>query len=143
MYIMKKLFLVVFIFIVSTTIAKGNTDDRFVQAFSTCSAYSENGSLKADGMDVTSTKKIIGWQNGKCVYQEKINFMETQGNVVCRFTQQQVNEITEVMNAYNVIQKYSKEKLDTSNLSSDEKNAVTEVWNKYLMDNSVCNVNLL
>ena len=137
---MKKYLFAAFIsfFTASMVLAEDFLSPRFMKALSNCSNFSENGNVKTEGIDFTSTKKILGTKNGKCIYQESINFSGNHATVTCKFSKQQINEIIEVMNAYDVVQKYSKEKIDTSSLSAVQDNPVVQVWNKYLQDKSVC-----
>ena len=113
---------------------------KFMKALSTCSTFSDSGNVQSDGVSLKSTKKILGKKDGKCQYQEVLNFENESATVTCSFTQAQVDEIIEVMNAYDVLQKYSKEKVDVSSYAAVQDNPIVQVWSKYLMDSSVCTI---
>ena len=91
-------------------------------------------------MNVTSNKKILGWQGDKCVYQEKVNFAGIDSCITCKLSKAQISELVNVMQAYAVVQQYSKSNVDTSSLSAVQDNPVVKVWNKYLQDSSVCTI---
>ena len=89
-------------------------------------------------MKVTSTKQILGWQGDRCVYKEKVNFSGMDVTTTCKLTKSQITELTSVMNAYSLVQKYSNDNVDTSSLSAVQNNPVVKVWNKYMQDSSTC-----
>lgn len=127
--------------ILLTTLIVFADDARFANALRNCSSsYSESGTVQTDGMNVTSSKKILGWQGDKCVYQEKINFAGIDSCITCKLSKNQISELVNVMQAYSVVQQYSKEKVDTSNFMAAQDNPVVKAWNKYLQDNSVCTI---
>ena len=137
---MKKYFIFAFVLLVTTLVVLAD-DMRFANALRNCSSsYSESGTVQTDGMNVTSSKKILGWQGDKCVYQEKVNFAGIDSCITCKLSKSQVAELVNVMQAYAVVQQYSKEKVDTSNFSEAQNNPVVKTWNKYLQDSSVCTI---
>lgn len=136
---MKKYFIFALTIILTTLIVLAD-DAKFSYALKNCSSYSESGSVQADGINVTSTKKILGWQGDKCVYQEKVNFSGVDSCVTCKLSKAQINELVNVMQSYAVVQQYSKSKVDTSNLSAVQDNPVVKAWSKYLQDSSVCTI---
>ncbi len=137
---MKKYFIFAFVLLVTTLVVLAD-DMRFANALRNCSSsYSESGTVQTDGMNVTSSKKILGWQGDKCVYQEKVNFAGIDSCITCKLSKSQVAELVNVMQAYAVVQQYSKEKVNTSNFSEAQNNPVVKAWNKYLQDSSVCTI---
>lgn len=137
---MKKYFIFAFVLLVTTLVVLAD-DMRFANALRNCSSsYSESGTVQTDGMNVTSSKKILGWQGDKCVYQEKVNFAGIDSCITCKLSKSQVAELVNVMQAYAVVQQYSKEKVDISNFSEAQNNPVVKAWNKYLQDSSVCTI---
>lgn len=136
---MKKYFIFALTIILTTLIVLAD-DAKFSYALKNCSSYSESGSVQTDGINVTSTKKILGWQGDKCVYQEKLNFSGVDSCVTCKLSKAQINELVNVMQSYAVVQQYSKSKVDTSNLSAVQDNPVVKAWSKYLQDSSVCTI---
>ena len=136
---MKKYFIFALTIILTTLIVLAD-DAKFAYALKNCSSYSESGSVQIDGINVTSSKKILGWQGDKCVYQEKLNFSGVDSCVTCKLSKTQIDELVNVMQAYAVVQQYSKSKVDTSNLSAVQDNPVVKAWSKYLQDSSVCTI---
>ena len=136
---MKKYFIFALTIILTTLIVLAD-DAKFSYALKNCSSYSETGSVQTDGINVTSSKKILGWQGDKCVYQEKLNFSGVDSCVTCKLSKAQIDELVNVMQSYAVVQQYSKSKVDTSNLSAVQDNPVVKAWSKYLQDSSVCTI---
>ncbi|MBR6126229.1 hypothetical protein IKQ21_00940 [bacterium] len=121
---------------VATVFAK----DDFVTSLKNCSSYTDSGVVETEGMQAKSTKKILGWEGDRCVYKEKVNFAGMDVTTTCKFTKSQITELTSVMNAYSLVQKYSNESIDTSSLSAVQNNPVVKVWNKYMQDSSTCSM---
>ena len=136
---MKKYFIFALTIILTTLIVLAD-DAKFAYALKNCSSYSESGSVQTDGINLTSSKKILGWQGDKCVYQEKLNFSGVDSCVTCKLSKTQIDELVNVMQSYAVVQQYSKSKVDTSNLSAVQDNPVVKAWSKYLQDSSVCTI---
>ncbi len=134
---MKKYFVFIITLVVTTLIVLAD-DARFINALKNCSSYSESGTVNTENMEVTSVKKILGYDGDKCVYQEKVQFGGIDSCVTCKLTKAQVNEIVSVMQAYAIVQQYSQDNIDTSSVSAVQNNPVVKVWNKYLQDSSVC-----
>lgn len=137
---MKKYFILTIFIIICTTLIALADDVRFINALKSCSSYSESGVVNTEGLNVTSNKKILGWEGDKCVYQEKVNFSGIDSCITCRLSKSQIKELTSVMEAYNLVQQYSKEDIDTSSISGVQNNPIVKAWNKYLQDSSVCTV---
>lgn len=141
---MKKFLLIIFCILLSSSITGIAQDfsDEFVEAFGSCKAFNDSGNFTTENMNVTSSKRIYGYNNNLCKYEESIKMGETKAKVSCNFSKAQIDEITEVMKAYNLVQKYSDEQLDTSSLDNVKNNPVFKVWSKYLQDENVCKINL-
>lgn len=129
--------------IIATCLIVFADDAKFINALKNCSSFSESGTVNTEGVNVTSHKKILGWENDKCVYQETVQFSGINSCITCKFTKSQINELVSVMQAYDIVQKYSPEKVDTSSVSAVQNNPVVKAWNKYIQDNSVCSMNTL
>lgn len=134
---MKKYFIIPLLLVITTLIVLAD-DAKFTNALKNCSSYSESGKVNTEGLDVTSTKKILGWEGDRCVYQENVQFSGINSSVTCKFTQPQINELVSVMQAYALVQSYSAEKVDTSSISAVQDNPVVKAWNKYLQNSAVC-----
>lgn len=135
---MKKYLLISFLFLICVPFTYAQDTSRFVEAFKNCSSYSEIGTVNTEGMNVKSKKSIIGKQNEKCIYEENVEFANNNFTIMCSFSPDQVKEITNVMSAYELVQSYSNEKVDTSSYSAVQNNPVVKVWSKYLQNSSVC-----
>ena len=138
---MKKYFLTTIVLISAVAFVTAD-DEAFYTALQSCSPYSSSGQTKTDGAVVNFQSKIVGKENDKCVYEEKVNFSGIDSCTVCKLSQKQIDELVNVMRAYSTVQKYSGESPDTSSLQNVSNNPVVKVWNKYLMDSSVCTVEL-
>lgn len=136
---MKKYFIFALTIVLTSLIVLAD-DAKFAYALKNCSSYSESGTVQTEGMNVSSNKKILGWQGDKCVYQEKINFAGIDSCITCKLSKAQINELVNVMQAYSVVQRYSNTPVDTSSISAVQDNPVVKAWNKYLQDSSVCTV---
>ena len=137
---MKKYFILTIFIIICTTLIALADDVRFINALKSCSSYSESGVVNTEGLNVKSNKKILGWDGDKCVYQENVNFSGIDSCITCRLSKSQIKELTSVMEAYNLVQHYAKDNIDTSSISGVQNNPVVKAWNKYLQDSSVCTV---
>lgn len=137
--ITKKIFIVsaVVLFLCLSAIS-GEAD--FSKALKNCTPFSDSGQVQTAGMNVQSTKRIVGWQGDRCVYKESIKFMNISSNITCRFNKAQTLELASVIDAYNLMQKYSDSTPDFSDLESAQKNPVSKAWNKYLQDSSICTI---
>ena len=130
---------VIFVFaLIATTLFVIAEDSRFTSSLRNCTSFTESGIVNTEGMNVQSTKQIMGWDNDKCVYKETVNFNGLNVTTTCKLTRPQIEELTSVMNAYSLVQEYSNESVNTSKLSEVQNNPVVKAWNKYLQDSSVC-----
>lgn len=135
---MKKYFFITVVLLI--TILSVIAADDFATALKKCSSYTESGVVNTEGMSVQTTKQILGWSGDRCVYKEKMNFAGMNITTTCKLSGAQITELTSVMNAYSLVQKYSNEKADTSSFSKVQDNPVVKVWNKYLQDPSTCSI---
>ena len=136
---MKKYFIVFAILIFSSAFSLAD-DEAFYSALQNCKAYSNQGQTKTDGNNIAFKSQILGWENNKCTYKESVSFAGMDSCTICKFSKDQINELVTVMRAYSTVQKYSGETVDTSSLSAAQNNPVVRVWNKYLSDPAVCNI---
>ncbi len=124
--------------LVATTLFVIAEDSRFTSSLRNCTSFTESGTVNTEGMNVQSTKQIMGWESDKCVYKETVNFNGLNVTTTCKLTRPQIEELTSVMDAYALVQKYSNDSVNTSKLSEVQNNPVVKAWNKYLQDGSVC-----
>ena len=136
---MKKYIIFTAVLVAATLIAAAD-DQMLMEALKGCSHYVSSGSLTTDGVQANSKGEIVGWEKDKCVYKEAINFSGVNANIMCKFSKPQLDEITSVMEAYLLVQKYSGETPDTSSLDGVQTNPIVRVWNKYVQDPSVCTI---
>ena len=142
---MKKYLISAFIFTVLITLLTTSAiadDEAFYTALQRCTPYSSSGQTTTDGVVVNFQSRIIGKDQDKCIYEEKVSFSGINSCTKCRLSQKQIDELVNVMRAYSTVQRYSGETPDTSSLQNVSNNPVVKVWNKYLMDSSVCTVEL-
>ena len=99
-----------------TTLFAFAGETPFTKAFRGCTPFTDSGKVTTGGMDVTSSKKIVGWQGDRCVYREDINMMNINSTITCKFTKSQINELASVIEAYELVQQYSDSTPDLSNL---------------------------
>ncbi len=124
--------------LVATTLFVVAEDSRFTSSLRNCTSFTESGTVNTEGMNVQSTKQIMGWESDKCVYKETVNFNGLNVTTTCKLSRPQIEELTSVMDAYALVQEYSNESVNTSKLSEVQNNPVVKAWNKYLQDSSVC-----
>ena len=117
-----------------------SSEADFSKALKHCTPFSDSGQVQTAGMNVQSTKRIVGWQGDKCVYKESVKFMDISSDISCRLSKAQILELSSVIDAYSLVQKYSDSKPDFSDLESAQNNPVSKAWSKYLQDNSVCTI---
>lgn len=117
-----------------------SSEADFSKALKNCTPFSDSGQVQTAGMNVQSTKRIVGWQGDKCVYKESVKFMDISSDIYCRLSKAQILELSSVIDAYSLVQKYSDSKPDFSDLESAQNNPVSKAWSKYLQDNSVCTI---
>lgn len=117
-----------------------SSEADFSKALKNCTPFSDSGQVQTAGMNVQSTKRIVGWQGDKCVYKESVKFMDISSDISCRLSKAQVLELSSVIDAYSLVQKYSDSKPDFSDLESAQNNPVSKAWSKYLQDSSICTI---
>lgn len=138
---MKK-YLLFFAAILITAMSVIADDAKFYNALQNCTSYSDGGTTTTEGKTVKFRNTIVGWQSDKCVYKETVNYGGMDVCITCKLSKPQLTELVDVMKAYSTVQKYTGENIDTSSLSAVKNNPVVGVWNKYLQDPSVCQMEL-
>lgn len=69
----------------------------FQKAFKDCDRYEETVNSEFEGRQFSTNRKIKGWRNGFCDYQEIISSGNEKYQLNCGFTGVQVDELTEAM----------------------------------------------
>ena len=78
---------------------------KFVKSFKDCDSYSESSESIFEGVNFKSTRKILGWKNGFCKYEETMYSPLGDYVVRCSFPPIQVEEL------YNAMKDRSKEQI--------------------------------
>lgn len=70
---------------------------KFVKRFQDCDPYEETTVSEFEGKEFTTTRKIIGWRNGACRYQEVVSSGKDKYQLDCSFPSIQVDELYSAM----------------------------------------------
>lgn len=70
---------------------------KFVKKFQDCDPYEETTTSEFEGKNFTTTRKIIGWRNGACRYQEVVASGKDKYLIDCTFPNLQVDELYAAM----------------------------------------------
>lgn len=70
---------------------------RFIRNFRDCDTYQETTQSEFEGQSFTTTRKINGWRNGFCRYQETIASPSAKYQIDCNFTDMQVDDLYSAM----------------------------------------------
>lgn len=70
---------------------------KFIKKMRDCDAYEETVTSNYDGNSFTTKRKIIGWRNGFCKYQEVISSNEGKYQLDCGFSDAQVDDLYNAM----------------------------------------------
>lgn len=76
---------------------------KFIKNFKDCESYEETTTSEFEGKNFSSSRKILGWRNGFCKYQETISSSDGKFQVNCAFSPVQVDEL------YNAMKNRSKD----------------------------------
>jgi hypothetical protein len=71
--------------------------NKFIKNFKDCDSYEETVSSEFESQKFTTNRKIIGWRNGFCRYEEIIKSSNDAYKLSCSFTSLQVDEIYTAM----------------------------------------------
>lgn len=116
---MKKSILTVIIstIVLSTTISAvfaanyTKFSSKFIKNFRDCDKYEETVTSEFEDKTFTTTRKIIGWRNGFCKYEETITSPSDQYKLVCSFSSGQVDDLYEAMKSKSkAVEKYDLER---------------------------------
>lgn len=69
----------------------------FIKNFQDCDSYTETSNSVFEGENFTTERKIIGWRNGFCRYQETIKSKDSSYLLDCSFTSIQVDDLYDSM----------------------------------------------
>ena len=129
----------------------------FIKNFKDCDSYEETITSNFQGSNFTTNRKIIGWKNGFCRYQEVISSNDGKYKLNCMFTDVQLDELYNSMR--NKSRKTEAYTLDLFSEKTDEKtgkktyvksgttvikgNKAYIVWAKYQNNPYFCEVTKL
>lgn len=72
---------------------------KFIKNFKDCDPYQETISSEFEGKSFVTQRKIIGWSNGYCKYEEVIKSQDDIYKINCNFSSIQVDELYASMKA--------------------------------------------
>ena len=70
---------------------------KFIKNFRDCESYEETITSEFENQTFTTNRKIIGWRNGICRYEEVITSPKDQYKLSCNLTSMQVDELYDSM----------------------------------------------
>ena len=70
---------------------------RFIKKFKDCDAYEETVNSTFENKTFKTNRKIIGWRNGFCRYEQTITSPEDQYRLLCSLTSIQVDDLYSTM----------------------------------------------
>lgn len=70
---------------------------KFIKNFKDCDKYTETITSEYDSKTFTTERKILGWRNGACKYQEIISSPTEKYQLNCSFGDLQVDELYQAM----------------------------------------------
>ena len=98
---MKKIFTLFIIIILTAGYAMAaqmtKFSGKFIKKFQDCDSYTETVTSEFEGETFTTTRKIIGWENGMCKYQSIISSHKEKYRLDCSFSEMQVEELYNAM----------------------------------------------
>ena len=66
---------------------------KFIKHFEDCDKYEETVSSEFEGREFSTTRRIIGWKNGACKYQEIVSDSNGNYQLDCSFPSVQLDEL--------------------------------------------------
>ncbi|MBQ8460614.1 hypothetical protein IJ541_11025 [bacterium] len=97
---------------------------KFVKNFKDCDKYEETTTSESDGTTFTTNRRILGWRNGFCKYEETFKTNKNEYKVNCSFTSVQVDELYDAMKSRS--KELEKYELETFAESKDPKTGKTK-----------------
>ncbi len=71
--------------------------NKFIKNFQDCDKYEETITSEFENKTFTTTRKILGWKNGFCKYEETITSPEDKYQLRCSFSAIQMDELYQAM----------------------------------------------
>lgn len=85
------------VFACATAATYTKFSNSFIKNFKDCDSYQETLTSELEGESFTTTRKIIGWRNGFCKYEELIKSPKDAYRLECSFSNIQVDELYAAM----------------------------------------------
>ncbi len=119
---------------------------KFIQKFRDCDYYEETINSTFEDKNFTTNRKILGWRNGACHYEETISSPTDKYKLACTFPALQVEELYQAMKTKTNTKNPEKQEIElfseTTNQKGEKKYVVTGtttlignksyiVWTKY------------
>lgn len=82
-----------------SVVAETNTkfSSKFIKNFRDCDSYEETITSTFENQTFTTNRKIVGWRNGSCRYEETITSPKDKYKLSCDFNGIQVDELYDAM----------------------------------------------
>ena len=74
---------------------------KFKKHFKDCDSYEETITSEYENQKFTTQRKIMGWRNGICRYEEIITSPKDQYKLTCRLTSIQVDALYDAMKSHS------------------------------------------
>lgn len=108
----------------------------FGQCLRECKGYFGSETISLSSVKMTSTKQILGLEDGKCVYKEHIKTKDASYTVKCYFTKAQRTELADEIDKFE--SNPANQDIDLNDAEQVQNASVSQSWSKYLMDGDVC-----
>ena len=129
--------------IFSAVSVSAEQDERLLNALKNCQPYTGYGSLEIKGVSADYKTQVVGLdEQNRCVYKKYVTVFDQELCTVCKFTRYHISEIVRTMNTYEVGYNESGEEVNIEDVEAIKNTPVVKLWNRYLNDPSICNVEL-
>ena len=129
--------------IFSTVSVSAEQDERLLNALKNCQPYTGYGSLEIKGVSADYKTQVVGLdEQNRCVYKKYVTVFDQELSTVCKYTRYHISEIVRTMNTYEVGYNEYGEEVDIEDVEAIKNTPVVKLWNRYLNNPSICNVEL-
>ena len=133
------LYWVVFFIIVSSSFVFAQERD-FAKSLGACSEYFGSQTIELDNVKMTTTKQILGFQGGVCVYKESGTVNDVKYCATCKFNKKQLAELAKVLTDFD--NSSESKNIDVNDFAQVQESPVATAWTKYLQDPSTCTIEI-
>ncbi len=108
---------------------------KFISSLKNCTSYSTTETSNVLGMQIYTSRQIMGWSNGKCIYKEIKGPVNNKYTFNCRFTQPQLNSLVR-----SALQSSTGKTSVSTDLTegSASTSGDDDVWNEYMSNLNIC-----